>query len=176
MNGSEVDIVVREYRDGDAAGIVRVSLDNGAYYARLAPEYFRQPAERGFVEFVENDTGWREGDENLALVADVNGEVAGYLEASVQPSVETATWQTQVDLGRSRLFISFVGTADRFQRIGVATRLVEAAEAWGRSKGAAVAICQTYIDSPQSVPFWEKRMGYVRRAIVFRKPLARDET
>jgi GNAT superfamily N-acetyltransferase len=67
--------------------------------------------------------------------------------------------------------ISFVGTADAYKRTGVATQLVEAAEAWGRSKGATVAICDTYIHSPLSVPFWERRMGYARRALVFRKVL-----
>jgi hypothetical protein len=40
-----------------------------------------------------------------------------------------------------------------------------------RSKGAVVAVCDTYIDSTLSVPFWEERMGYSRRAIIFRKPL-----
>jgi hypothetical protein len=33
-------------------------------------------------------------------------------------------------------------------------------------------ICETWIDSPLSKPFWERRMGYERRAVVLRKPLA----
>jgi ribosomal protein S18 acetylase RimI-like enzyme len=164
-------VVVRGYQDGDAAGIVQISRDNGAYYARLAPDYFKEPTVEGFVELVENDDGWRESAENLALVAEVEGEVAGYLEASLQPPLETAEWQTQRDLSQPRLFINFVGTADAFKRMGVATRLVEAAEGWGRSKGAAVAVCDTYIDSPLSIPFWEERMGYTRRAVIFRKQL-----
>jgi GNAT superfamily N-acetyltransferase len=89
----------------------------------------------------------------------------------VQAPLETARWQAQRDLSDPRLFINYVGTADAYKRMGVATRLVEAAEAWGRSKGALVAVCDTYIDSPFSVPFWEERMGYSRRAIIFRKPL-----
>ena len=166
------DVVVREFRKGDAAGIVRISRENGAFYAGLAPDYFKEPDEEGFVELVENDSEWRDSSENLALVAEVDGEVAGYLEASVQPPLETARWQTQRDLSQPRLFISFVGTADAFKRMGVATHLVEAAETWGRSHGAVAAICDTYIDSPLSVPFWEKRMGYKRRAVILRKPLA----
>jgi hypothetical protein len=29
----------------------------------------------------------------------------------------------------------------------------------------------TYADSPVSVPFYERHMGYSRRAVVFQKPL-----
>jgi GNAT superfamily N-acetyltransferase len=165
------DIVVREYRTGDAEGIAHIGLENSAYYERLAPDYFKRPDEAGFVEFLEDDDEWRNAAENLALVAEVGGRVAGYLEASVQPPLDSARWQGQRDLAEPRLFINYVGTADAFKRMGVATRLVEAAEDWGRSKGAKVAICDTYVDSPLSMPFWEKRMGYVKRAVVFRKPL-----
>jgi GNAT superfamily N-acetyltransferase len=167
-----MNIAVREYREGDAAGIVQISRENGRFYAALAPDYFKIPDVEGFLDLVEKDAKWRGAPENLALVAEVDGQVAGYLEATVHPPLETAKWQAQRDLGRVRLAINFVGTADAFKRKGVATRLVEAAEAWGRSEGAVVAVCDTYIDSPLSIPFWEQRMGYKRRAVVLRKPLA----
>ena len=165
------DVLVRSFREGDGLGVSRISVDNGAYYARIAPDHFKQPDAEGFADFIERDAEWRDAPANLALVAEVNGEVAGYLEASIQPPLETARWQAQRDLADARLFINYVGTADAYKRMGVATRLVEAAENWGRSQGAVAAICDTYIDSPVSVPFWEERMGYSRRAIIFRKPL-----
>jgi len=165
-------VVVREFRAGDGASIARISLENGAYYARLAPWYFQKPDADGLAEFIEHDAEWRESPENLVLVAEVDRAVAGYLEASIRAPMESARWQAQCDLGEWRLFISYVGTADAYKRMGVASGLVAAAEQWGCSKGAAVAICDTYVDSPLSVPFWEERMGYSRQAIVFRKPLA----
>ena len=164
-------VVIREFRDGDGAGIARMILENGAYHADLAPDYFRRPDEDGLVELVESDSEWRASPDNLCRVAEIEGEVAGYLEASIKPAMDTARWQSQRDLGAPRLHINFVGTADRFKRSGVGTCLVEAAEEWGRERGAVAAICDTYIDSPLSVPFWEKRMNYTRRAIVFRKEL-----
>ena len=164
-------MTVREYREGDAAAIVRISRENARFHAALAPDYFRVPDEEGFAELIENDAEWREAPDNLALVAEVDGEVAGYLEASVHPPLGSATWQAQRDLGEIRMTVNFVGTADAFKRRGVATSLVEAAEEWGRSKGAVAAICDTYVDSPLSIPFWERRMGYTRRAVVLRKPL-----
>jgi ribosomal protein S18 acetylase RimI-like enzyme len=166
-----VAVTIREARDDDAAGIARLGQENSAYYTRLAPEHFRLPDEEGLVKFIASDREWRERPDTLALVAEDNGVIAGYLEASLQFPDETAKWQGQRDLSDVRLFINFVGTADAYKRQGVATGLVSAAEAWGRQRGAVVALCDTFIDSPLSVPFWERRMGYERRAIIFRKRL-----
>ena len=165
------DARIRGFQAGDGTGIARMLRENSAYYAALAPDYFRQPDEEGLVDFVENDSDWRDAPENLCLVAEIAGEVAGCLEATMQPPLDTARWQSQRDLSALRLFIGFLQTADRFKRSGVATTLVQAAEEWGREQGAAVAVCDTYIDSPLSVPFWETRMGYERRAVILRKPL-----
>ena len=100
-----------------------------------------------------------------------DGAIAGYLEASLQFPEDSARWQAQRDLLEIRLLINFVGTADAYKRQGVATKLVEAAEDWGRERGAVVAVCDTFIESPLSVPFWERRMGHKQRAIIFRKRL-----
>jgi GNAT superfamily N-acetyltransferase len=171
VHSKTVALTIREARDGDAAGIVRLGQENSRYYMQLAPEHFRLPDEEGLVEFIENDREWREGADNLALVAEDDGAIAGYLEASLLRPDETARWQGQRDLSEIRLFISFVGTADAYKRQGVATKLVQVAEEWGRERSAVVALCDTFIDSPLSVPFWERRMGYERRAIIFRKRL-----
>ena len=73
---------------------------------------------------------------------------------------------------RPTTFINALATAEAYRGRGVATQLVEGAEAWGRARGASLAMCDTYINSPLSVPFWEKRMGYRCRAIIFQKRLA----
>jgi GNAT superfamily N-acetyltransferase len=164
-------VVVRDARTDDASAIARIGQENSKRHVELAPALFRIPDEEGLVEFIASDSEWRADPANLALVAEVDGDVAGYLEASLQPPLDSARWQGQRDLGETRLFINYVGTAPAHHRRGVATALVEAAEAWGRERGATVATLDTWIDSPMSVPFWERRMGYARRSIIFRKPL-----
>lgn len=164
-------IIIRDARAEDAPGIARIGLENGAYHARIAPELFHVPDEEGLAEFIAGDEEWRSLPTSLALVADSDGEIAGYLEASLQEPMDSARWQGQRDLGKTRLFINYVGTADKFKRQGVATELVQVAEEWARVMDAEVAVCDTWIDSPLSVPFWEERMGYARRSIIFRKPL-----
>jgi GNAT superfamily N-acetyltransferase len=166
-----VAVSIREARDDDAAGIASLGQENSAYYVQLAPEYFRLPDEEGLIAFIENGREWRQRPDTVALVAEDDGAIAGYLEASLQFPEDSARWQAQRDLSEIRLFINFVGTADAYKRQGVATKLVQAAEDWGRERGALVAVCDTFIESPLSVPFWERRMGYKRRAIIFRKRL-----
>ena len=61
--------------------------------------------------------------------------------------------------------------AERHRRSGVGTRLAEAAEAWGRERGAGIAETWTYGASPLSLPFWSQRMGYEPRSVQLRKSL-----
>ena len=56
-------------------------------------------------------------------------------------------------------------------RQGISSALLEAAESWGRDRGAGVVRLNTYADGPVAVPFYE-RHGYRRRSIVFAKELA----
>jgi ribosomal protein S18 acetylase RimI-like enzyme len=165
-----VTVTVRNATAADSAAVAAIYIENGRYYQTLDPSYFRVPASEGFAEFIA-DEEWRGRPDTLALVAEVDGVVAGYLEASVQEPADSAAWQSLHDLSRTRMHINSLGTGDAFKRQGVGTALVQAAEAWGRSNGATVVTLDTWIDSPLSVPFWEQRMGYSRRSIVFRKEL-----
>jgi len=164
------DAVVRKARPGDGPALAELSLENTAYYAELLPGDFRVPDEEGLAEFME--PGPEENTETaLALVAELDGELAGYLEAQLQPPLESARYQSAPEFGETRLFVNYVGTRRKFWRRGVATSLVEAAEEWGRERGATVAACDTHLESPVSLPFWEQRMGYGRRSVRLRKRL-----
>jgi GNAT superfamily N-acetyltransferase len=68
-------------------------------------------------------------------------------------------------------WLSVVAVADDHRRQGVGTILMEAAEEWGRQRGAVVAATDTNLHSPLSVPFYEDRMGYLRQAVILRKTL-----
>lgn len=100
------------------------------------------------------------------------GQVAGFIEAALARPVADAEWQLQRDASRVRLVINALAVVEEFRRKGVGTALMEAAEAWGKQKGAVVAVTDTNLSSPLSVPFYESRMGYRRQAVILRKPLA----
>ena len=118
-------VTIRAPRPGDGTGMARVWLSAAAYYTGLDAQHFQIPPPDGVAESFEAGFSTSVEDE-LMLVAELDGQVAGWLTA---------------------------------------------AEEWGRVRGAEVVRLDTYADSPVSVPFYERHMGYRRRAIVFQKPL-----
>jgi GNAT superfamily N-acetyltransferase len=88
----------------------------------------------------------------LQLVAEVDGEVASAVVAH---------------MADSHLRIDCLVTAPEYRGRGYAARLAEAAEAWGRERGATVA--EIWTDG--AVPFWKGRMAYAERSVNLRKPL-----
>ena len=164
-----VAITLRAGTREDAEAIAELSLESSSYYASIAPDTHLPGEREGFAEWIAED--WRDEPTMLSLVAHVDGEVAGYLEAVIQEPASWGRFFGSRDLRARRLHINAVLTAGRYRRQGVATELVAAAERWGREQGAVVAVLDTFYDSPLSVPFWERRMGYRRRSIIFRKRL-----
>jgi GNAT superfamily N-acetyltransferase len=163
------EIVVRPATRDDAQTLAELSCESSAFYARLAPDLFAEGERDGFAEWIA--TEWDDGPDTLAVVAEVDGVVAGYVEAVIQEPEGWRRFFGNRDLRERRLFVNALLTAERYRRRGIGGRLVELAEHWGREHGAVVALLDTWADSPVSVPFWGKRMGYSRRSITFRKPL-----
>jgi GNAT superfamily N-acetyltransferase len=128
------------------------------------------PDDEGLVEFVEPGP-----DDNsstkLLIVAEIDGEVVGHLYAELITPEESDRFQSPSDLSEVRLFIQALSVLQQHWRRGIATALVETAEAWGRERGATVALCDTWPESPVSLPFWEQRMKYENRSVRLRKRL-----
>jgi GNAT superfamily N-acetyltransferase len=132
------EIIVREAQPADAEALARVHADVARYYDERGPHYF--------------DEG------QLRLVAEVEGEVVGALTARLLEPV-TVGGNTTGD-AEKRLRIDYLATAAASRRAGIGTRLVEAAESWGRRVGATIAETTAFRGSALSIPFWEDRMGY----------------
>ena len=91
-------------------------------------------------------------------VAEVDGEVVGALTARLLEPV-TVGGDATGD-AEKRLRIDYLATAAASRRAGIGTRLVQAAESWGRRVGATIAETTAFRGSALSIPFWEDRMGY----------------
>jgi len=132
------EISVREAQPADAEALARLHADVARYYDERGPHYF--------------DEG------QLRLVAEVDGEVVGALTARLLEPV-TAGGDARGE-AEKRLRIDYLATAPASRRSGIGTRLVEAAESWGRRVGATIAETTAFRGSALSIPFWEDRMGY----------------
>lgn len=165
------DVAIRQVRPGDGQGCARAWRDAGRHYTAVVPDVVQEPAPDGLVEWFERGIAEPQGGDTLWLVATAGGRVVGMIEAVIERPRPDGRWQLQRDQSRTRLLINALAVADDHRRQGVGTLLMDAAEDWGRSNGATVALTDTNLHGGLSVPFYEQRMGYLRQALIFRKPL-----
>jgi len=163
-------VTIRTPRPGDGAAMARVWLSAAAYYAGLDAQHFQIPPSEGVAESFEAGLGTG-GEDELMLVAELDGQVAGWLTARVEHPAPGAARQLVREPGWTRLHIDALLVDKAVWHQGTGTALLTAAEEWGRDRGAEVVRLDTYAGSPVSVPFYERHMGYRRRAIVFQKTL-----
>jgi GNAT superfamily N-acetyltransferase len=146
--------------------MARVWLSAGRYYAELSPHHFQVPVSDGPSFEVATVP-----EHALRLVAEADGAVAGWLMARLEQPVSEPERQFIRELGWIRLLVDALVVDRARWRQGIGTSLLDAAETWGREHGAAVVRLDTYADGPVAVPFYERHMGYRRRAIIFEKQL-----
>ncbi|MDQ6842224.1 MAG: GNAT family N-acetyltransferase [Actinomycetota bacterium] len=146
-------VSVREARPEDAPVLARIHDEVAQYYPDVGVEH--------------------EGTEgtSLRLVAETRGEVVAALIARLVPPDGEAQREQAPDSAHTRLRIEYLVTSAGYRRQGVGSRLVRAAEEWGRAAGADSAETTAFRRSPLSVPFWEERMGYEERSINLSKRL-----
>jgi GNAT superfamily N-acetyltransferase len=166
-----MDVIVRPARPGDGADLARGWLEGSRYYTALDSERFQVPESDGLAEWFEELLARPRTEDELWLVAEVDGAVVGTINAVLQRPIDTAARQVLRSLGSTRLLVEALGVEAAHQRHGIATRLLGAAEQWGRDRGALLSSLDTWTGSPVSVPFYERRMGYQRVSIVFEKRL-----
>jgi GNAT superfamily N-acetyltransferase len=164
-------IEVRPARPGDGDDLARVWIEMGAHYAALASDAFQAPAADGLAAWFEELLRQPRGGDSIWLVAEVDGRVVGTVDAHLERPVADASRQILRDLGRLRVSVDALGVVEAYRRQGVGTRLMRAVEAWGRDHGAARIVLTTFADSPTSIPFYQHRMGYQQRSVVFGKDL-----
>ena len=161
---------MRPPRIGDGAGLAATQEEGSAHLADLSPALFRplEPdderagrVERRALE-PDPDALWR--------VAEVDGRVVGYVWAVLQRPDPAARRGGTRYPGQLRVWVNSLIVQQAYARRGVASRLMAAVEEWARGRGAELVMLQTWADSPESVPFYE-RIGYRRRAIIFQKQL-----
>jgi ribosomal protein S18 acetylase RimI-like enzyme len=143
-------VSVREARPDDAPVLARIHDEVAQYYPDVAVGH--------------------EGT-SLRLVAETRGEVVASLIARLVPTDGEVRREQAPDSAHTRLRIEYLVTSAGYRRQGVGSRLVRAAEEWGRAAGADRAETTAFRGSPLSVPFWEDRMGYEERSINLRKRL-----
>lgn len=156
--------MIRSPRAGDGDGLARCWLDAAAYYAALDPDA------DGLAPWLEERALSNATGDRCVLVAEADGQVVGYVVALQHPSPAAARNFVR-ELGKVRVYVDLLVVGAAYRRRGIGTRLMDAVEGWARSRDAEILLLDTYIGSDLSVPFYERRTGYTRRALRFSKTL-----
>jgi ribosomal protein S18 acetylase RimI-like enzyme len=149
-------ITVRPAVPEDADGIARTFLESAEYHARLDPERYSAPA----VESVS--ARYRErrqhppetGGEGITLVAELNGEIVGFIDARLEQSPDA--------MHREMIYchMAEIAVNSQYQNQGIGRRLLRAAEDWGRRQGAEFASLEYHAANTRASLFYQQRMGY----------------
>ena len=164
-------LVVRPARTSDAVDLARNWIEVAHHYVALDPEAAQVPSTDGLIEFFEELLGRPRSEDSVWLAAEIDGQVIGDISAHLERPAKDAERQVMRNLGEIRVYVDSLGVAEAYRREGVGMRLMQAIEQWGRDRGAVRVMLDTHARSPLSVPFYEQRMGYRRRSIVFEKRL-----
>jgi GNAT superfamily N-acetyltransferase len=163
-------LILRDAAPGDGAGLAQVWLDAARLFTTIDPLFFREPDRDGLDEWFEELIA-RPRAGKLLLVADLSGEIAGHLAATLHDPVPNAARQVLADLGRRTAHVDVLAVAERWRRFGVGRALMDRAMGWARTSGAVAIALETELANPSSMAFYEKTMGMQRQSVIFRQTL-----
>ncbi len=139
--------------------MARIWTETCRYYEEMDPQAFETPAQDGLVDWFTELLRQTPTPNVFMVVAEIEGDIVGWVEAEVVSPAADADRQMMRDLGTSRLIVNNLVVDRSRWRTGAGRSLMNAAEAWGKDRGAAIAALDTYMHSPVSVPFYEKAIG-----------------
>jgi len=147
-------IGIRPAVPDDADGIARTFLESAEHHARLDRERYLVPSSELITVRYRN--GWQHppDEETITLVAELDGEVVGFVDARLQCSPDAM----HRDL--TYCHVAEIAVSSRHQGQGIGAQLLSAAEDWGRAKGAEFASLEYLAVNTRASTFYQQRMGY----------------
>jgi ribosomal protein S18 acetylase RimI-like enzyme len=155
-----VQIDVRPYRlPEDFEALVRIYEESEDHHASIDP---LPPLVQRDVEQTRRRFARTQLDpERALLVAEVDGEVVGLIEASMR---------RDTDAGFVGAYVDQVSVAAAWRGRGVGTRLMDEVERWAIDKGAMNIALDTHTFNTGARRLYE-RLGFVTRAVIMSKRL-----
>jgi len=173
MRVVSIDVVLRDARRDDAPRLTELWIEFGAYYEAIDPFEFQTPSRDGLVDWMADEISSERSDDELYVVAEMDGAVVGYVRAQVSRPQDQPERHVLRTMGVATLKVDALMVRHDARRKGIATELMAHVESWGASRGATEAFVISYATSPTSVPFYEARMGYAPKTTGYWKLLPR---
>jgi ribosomal protein S18 acetylase RimI-like enzyme len=128
--------VIRHATESDALALGRLGALLMRVHYSFDPQRFLSPGsnpEAGYGRFLKSQL---RDDDSVVFVAEKGGTVVGYVFASLEP----LSWK---ELRDACGFIHDVAVDEAGRRLGIATKLIEAAVEWLRARGAPRVVLGT---------------------------------
>lgn len=161
------EITIRRATPADMPAIGRLGAELVRQHHAFDPRRFMAPGEdieEGYAWFL--GTQLRQPDV-VIFVADRDGAVVGYVYAALEPR----NWK---ELRDAAGFIHDVVVEARARRLGLATRLVEAAAAWVREQGAPRVLLWSAVPNAEAQALFRK-LGFRATMVEMTRELATPE-
>ena len=147
--------IIRRAIAEDANGIARTFLESAEYHASLDSELYLIPSvDTVAARYQEGRQHPPDGCENITLVAELSGEVIGFIDARLFQPLDA--------MHREMIFcnVSEIAVRRLYQNQGIGEQLLRAVEDWGRQQGAEFALLEYHFANTHAGRFYRQRMGY----------------
>jgi ribosomal protein S18 acetylase RimI-like enzyme len=158
---------IRPASPEDAEGVALIFLESAEHHSNLDSCLYFVPTLKQIAERyrLRHQHGPGTDDESITLVAELNNEIVGFVDARLLRSSDA--------MHQALLFcqISEIAVSRRFQSRGIGAQLLLAAEKWGQEQGADMALLEYHSANSRAGDFYRRRMGYRVTSITVVKDL-----
>lgn len=153
-------VCVRAAAPGDRDVLAELRREAERTHARLMPDYFREAPPEAAGAWEPDDGPW-----SAVLVADVGGEVCGFVAVKV-----VVTPRDPAMVPRRRAHVEVVVVAPSRRRVGIGAALMRGATEWAAGRGAEEMVLTVWAANRAAEALY-RRLGYRPIARIMRRRL-----
>jgi GNAT superfamily N-acetyltransferase len=142
---------IRPAMADDADGITRTFLESAEHHAGLDSELYFVPAvETIAARYRERRQHPAERAESITLVAELRGDIVGFIDARLYQPTDAMHRQMIYCL------VSEIAVRREHRNHGIGGQLLRAAEDWGRQQGAEFAVLEYHAANTRAAAFYQQ--------------------
>mgnify|MGYP002336020055 CR=1 FL=1 len=165
MSDRTSSVSVRPATTGDVDALAEIYVSSARHHAALDPEFYAVPNRDAVVEHLRQTLEPEADAHAVRLVAEVDGMVVGSAE------VELRSPNSASMLRPERAASVGMAVLEGHRGAGIGSRLMEAAEAWARERGATLMMLDASAANVDALRFYEQRHGYRLRGVLLTKQI-----
>ncbi len=160
-------VTIRPAIAADVDGIARAYRESAEYHAGIDPERYLVPPPDVVSALYRDQRNSQAVTERITatFVAEVDGGVAGFVDARLERSPDA--------MHREIIYchIAEIAVLRDYRNRGIGSRLMRAAEEWGRERRAQFASLEYHVANVAAGTFYQRRSGYRVAALTVIKRL-----